>query len=167
MLIGQRSTNAVLEGVAMTLLLAVAAFPFLLMGGMMTLVGLLALGPRRRDIPELWICLPAGLALLGVFAGVGYWLIWGLPRRTITRFAFDGVEMVLVVPAHGCITRPIAALRSVTESHGRRRLLGWWLRFDGARAVFLCVATPNAPQLVDNLKSVLDRAVPAASLSAS
>jgi hypothetical protein len=77
-------------------MLALHAYPFLLMGGGMTLVGLLAVGPRK-DIPELWICLPAGLALLAVFAGLSYWLWWRLPRLTVTRFAFDGSQVVKLV----------------------------------------------------------------------
>lgn len=80
-------------------MLAVFASPFLLMGGGLTLVGLLAVGPRK-DNPELCICLPAGLALLGTFAGLAYWMFWRFPRLNITRFAYDGAEVVGSVFLH-------------------------------------------------------------------
>lgn len=128
-------------------MVALHAYPFLLMGGGLTFVGLLALGPRK-DIAELWICLPAGLTLLGVFAGLSYWVWWRLPRLTVTRFAFDGSEVMIGSLARGCVSVPTSALRSVTESRGRRELLGWWLRFTGIGSVFLHAATPNAWQLI-------------------
>ncbi|QDU23469.1 hypothetical protein [Urbifossiella limnaea] len=152
MLRGERAPTPVLDRLAEAALVVSVAFPLLLMGGGMILVGLLAVGPRRKDSPELWICLPAGLAILGVFVGIGYWQWWRLPRLTVTRFAFDGAEVVIEAPARGCVTRPVGALRSLTESRGRRGLLGWWVRFDGAGWVFLHGATPNAWQLVDQLR---------------
>jgi len=145
-----------LERVAEALMLALHAYPFLLMGGGMTFVGLLAVGPRK-DIPELWICLPAGLALLGVFAGLSYWLCWRLPRLTVARFAFYGSEVVIESLARGCFSVPTSALRSVTDFRGRRGLLGWWLRFTGIGSVFLHAATPNAWQLIQELTPHVDR----------
>lgn len=152
MLEGERATTPVHRRVAEAVFVAAHAYPLLLMGGGLTFVGLLAVGPRRKDSPELWICLPAGLALLGVFAGVGYWLWWRLPQLTITRFALHGSEVMVETPAHGNFVQPVRALRSVTESHGRRGLLGWWLRFDGIGSVFLHSLTPNGLQLVESLR---------------
>jgi hypothetical protein len=143
----------VFDRVVEALMLAAHAYPFLLMGGGMTFVGLLAVGPRK-DISELWICLPAGLALLGVFAGLPYWVWWRVPRLTVTRFAFDGSVVVIEAPARGCFTVPTRALRSMSESCGRRGLLGWWLRFEGVGTVFLHVSTPNAVQLVQEVQAV-------------
>ena len=157
MLTGERATTPVHHRVAEALSVAAHTYPFLLMGGGLTFVGLLALGPRRKDSPELWICLPAGLALLGVFVGIGYWLWWRLPRLTVTRFAFDGLEVVVETPAHGCLVQPVRAMRSVTESRGRRGLLGWWLKFDGIGSVFLHSLTPNGLQLVEHLRVHLSR----------
>jgi len=68
---GERATTPVRHRVVEAVSVAIHAYPFLLMGGGLIFVGLLAVGPRRKDSPELWICLPAGLALLGVFVGVG------------------------------------------------------------------------------------------------
>ncbi len=153
MLTGERATTPVHLRVAEALAIAAHAYPFLLMGGGLTFVGLLAIGPRRKDSPELWICLPAGLALLGVFAGIGYWLWWRLPRLTITRFAYDGMEVVIETPAYGRSVQPIGALRSVVESRGRRGVLGWWLRFEGGESVFLHSHTPNGWPLVEQLRA--------------
>lgn len=139
---------------AQVLLLGVAAFPFLVMGGGLILVGLLALGPRR-DISELWFCLPAGLALLGAFFGVAVWNVWLLPRRTITRFAFDDFELVIETPARGCSTHPVSDIQSIRESRGRRRVVGWWLRIEGAGSVFLLADTPNGAQLARILASAI------------
>ena len=124
------------------------------MGGGLVFVGLLALGPRK-DVPDLWICLPAGMALLGVFFGVAIWNAWLLPRTTVTKFAFDESELVIETPARGCSTHPISDIRSIRESRGRRRLLGWWLRFDGAGRVFLHADTPNAARLARKLTSAI------------
>ncbi len=152
MLTGERATTPVHHRVAEALAVAAHAYPFLLMGGGLTFVGLLAVGPRRKDIPELWICLPAGLALLGVFAGIGYWVWWRLPRLTVTHFAFDGSKVVVETPAYGCSVQPVSTLRSITESRGRRGVLGWWLRFEGVGSVFLHAQTPNGCQLVEQLR---------------
>jgi hypothetical protein len=146
MLTGQRAPRTFRASVAETLLLAAHAYPFLLMGGAMTLVGLFALGPRK-DIRELWICLPAGLALLGVFVGLAYWLSWRKPRLTITRFACDGSQAAIEAPARGCFTSLVEDLRSVVEERG-----GWWLKFEGIGWVYLDVATPNATQLVQAIR---------------
>lgn len=161
MLIGQRATTSAATRLVEAQLLVVFAMPFLLMGGGMVYVGLLALGPRK-DIPELWICLPGGIAILGAFAGIAYWQWWRLPQLTVTRFAWDGANLVVETPARGCITRSVNALRSVTESRGRRGLLGWWLQLDDVGPVFLHAATPNAHQLVhaitpDTTRPAVDR----------
>lgn len=150
MLTGQRPTTPVSQRIVEALLLALHAYPFLLMGGAMTFVGLLAIGPRK-DIPELWICLPAGLALLSVFAGQAYWQWWHLPRKTVTRFVFDGSQLFIESPAQGCFAKSIQDLGSVQESRGRRKLLGWWLRFRDDGAVFLHAEMPNARELVQSL----------------
>lgn len=149
-LTGQRATTPVVERAAEALLVVAVAHPLLLMGGGMVFVGLLAIGPRK-DIPELWICLPGGLALIGTFAGIAYWQWCRLPSLTVTRFAFDGSNLVIEAPARGCFTRAVGDLQAVTESRGRRGLLGWWLRFKGVGSVFLHVATPNAGQLVQEV----------------
>ena len=136
-----------LVSVAETLMLAAHASPLLAMGGAMTFVGLLALGPRK-DIHELWICLPAGLALLGVFIGLAYWLLWPKPRLTVVRFAYDGSGLAIEAPARGCFTSLVGDLRSVVEDRGR----GWWLKFEGIGWVYLDAATPNAMQLMQEIR---------------
>jgi hypothetical protein len=150
-LTGQRAPRTFIERVVVTLMLAAHAYPLLLMGGAMTFAGLLALGPRK-DIRELWICLPAGLALLGVFLGLAYWLSWRKPRLTITRFAYDGSEVAIEAPARGCFMSLVGDLRSVVEEHGRHGLLGWWLKFEGIGWVYLDAATPNAMQLMQEIR---------------
>ena len=55
MLEGERATTPVHHRVAEAVSVAAHAYPLLLMGGGLTFVGLLAVGPRRKDGPELWI----------------------------------------------------------------------------------------------------------------
>ena len=158
MLTGERAKIPAIQRLAEVVTVAAFASPFLMMGGGLTFVGLLALGPRK-DLPELWVCLPAGLALLGVFAGMSYRLGWRLPRLTVTRFQFDGTKLVIETPARGCVTLPAHAVLSVSEYRVRRRwrgrrLLGWWIRLADVGPVFLDVATSNAGQLVEQLKAL-------------
>lgn len=154
---GTRPSTPVWRRIVEAAHLAVHAYPLLLMGGGLCYVGLLAIGPRRKDIFELWIFLPAGLALVGIYVGIGYWLWWRLPRLTLTRFEFDGSELLIEVPSRDPFSVPIRDLSSLTESRGRRRLLGWWLRFDGMSSVFLDVATDNAVSLIDELRTLTGR----------
>jgi hypothetical protein len=155
-LTGQRAPRTFLASVVETLLLAAHVYPFLLMGGAMTLAGLLALGPRK-DMRGLWVCLPAGLVLLGLFAGLAYYLTWRMPRLTVTRFAYDGSEIAIEAPARGCFMSSVEDLRSVAEAHGRSRLLGWWLKFEGIGWVYLDAATPNAAELVQEIRHYAER----------
>jgi hypothetical protein len=113
------------------------------------LVGLLAVLPRKADT-ELWICLPGGLSLLLALGGLLYWALWQVPRLTVSRFALDGDELRLETPALGSVTRPLSELRWVIAAHRvrGRRLLGWWLKFEGVSRVYLTRSTPNAEQLV-------------------
>jgi hypothetical protein len=155
-LTGERVPPTVVGRIAEAVIVVAFMSPFLGMGGGLTLLGVLALGPRK-DIPELWICLPAGIALLLLCGGLLYWALWRVPRRTITRFAFDGSELVFEAPARGCVTRPIGALRSVVEERGRRGggLRGWWLKFEGVAWVYLTRSMPNAESLVGQIGSLV------------
>ena len=60
--------------------------PWFLMGTGSTVVGLMALGPLRKDNPDLWICLPAGLSLLLLVVVFGYQFFWRLPRQSVAKF---------------------------------------------------------------------------------
>ena len=154
MLTGQRKPESITVRVIAALQVAAHIYPILMVGIGMTFVGLLALGPRK-DIRELWICLPAGLALLGVFVGFSYWLWWRKPRLTVTRFIFSGSELVIETPGRGCFTVALGDLEPPLESQARRGLLGWWLKFKGYGAVFLDSATPNATSLVEELRTII------------
>lgn len=133
--------------------------PWLLVGGGMIVVGILALGPRK-DIAELWICLPGGLAMLGLLAAAIYYAFVWLPALTICRFSFDGQKLVLATPKYCHISTTIGDLRSLTEARNRRsgtgrKLKGWWLRLDSVGLVYLSRQTENAELLVSQLRSAL------------
>jgi energy-coupling factor transporter transmembrane protein EcfT len=114
--------------------------PWFLMGAGSLLVGLLALGPRRADLAELWICLPAGLALLLLVGVVLYIHFWRTPRLTISHFEFDGSTLKCVTPGNGALLRNGVALGA--------GCWGWWLKFENGRWVYLSRCTQNAEQLV-------------------
>jgi hypothetical protein len=90
MLMGEEQPAPVPSRATASCLVLAFLIPWLVRGVGSTLVGLLALGPRRGDIPELWVCLPAGAGLLLLVGGVLYSYFWRLPRLTIARFACDG-----------------------------------------------------------------------------
>lgn len=129
--------------------------PWLIMGGGLTLVGVLAIGPRRTDAAELWICLPAGVALLAGVGFMAYWHFWRVPRQTIAKFEFDGAVLSYHNHRDGAVTLRVAELRSFIEQRGRRsyRLRGWWLKIDGRGWVYLDRYTSNAEELVRQLAS--------------
>src|SRR4051812_6012435 len=101
MLIGEKQPEAIAGRAAGSVLLALFLTPWLLLGAGCCLVGLMALGPRRDDIPELWVCLPAGVVLLLVAGLMLYWVLWRWPRLTIARFELDGDAVVTVTLWHG------------------------------------------------------------------
>jgi energy-coupling factor transporter transmembrane protein EcfT len=158
MLMGEIQSTTPGQRTLAALLILVFISPWLLMGGGMVVAGFLALEPRE-DIGELWICFPAGLALLGFLAVVMYYTFVWVPSVTISRFAFNGRELKLETPRFGCVTAAVADLRSVTEVRNRRRspgrkLRGWWLRLEGIGSLYLCRNADNAHFLVSQLTAI-------------
>jgi hypothetical protein len=155
-LTGERIPDSAFDRVLRAVVYSAFMAPWLLMGAGSALVGALALGPRT-DIPELWVCLPAGLALLSVFGTLLWWCVWRVPALTVMRFALDGTELVVTTPARGAVACPVGAVRGVTEERGRRgrKLCGWWVRFAGVGSVYLTVDTPQAEALVLRLSAHL------------
>jgi hypothetical protein len=153
MLIGENAPSTIAERVVGPALIVAFLTPWFLMGAGMLFVGLLALGPRQGDIPDLWICLPGGVALLLVVGLILFWVFWRMPRQTISYFEFDGGTLTLVTRMYGRVTRPADELREVVEERGRRGrgLRGWWLRFRQDGWVFLRLSTSNAKELVQQI----------------
>lgn len=157
MLTGDLRPWAAGEQLALAVLALLFASPLLLMGGGMTLVGVLALGPRE-DIRELWICLPAGVTLLGAIAAALYYALIRVPGLTVTRLCLDGCDLVLETPQFGCLTFPSCHVRSVCEVRRRRaragrKPKGWWLRIEPVGWVYLDSHTPNAGLLISQLST--------------
>jgi hypothetical protein len=134
--------------------------PFLLMGGGMFLTGVFALGPRK-DMAELWICLPAGLALLSVFGIILYYIIWRVPSLTVLRFVFDGDEFVAQTPSKHLVIRAKEAIREILEERGQRGrvLIGWWLKIEKHGWIHLERSLPNGEALIDQLNGLLGKSV--------
>jgi len=150
MLIGEKGPENIAARVAGHTMLIALLSPWFLMGAGSFLVGLMAVGPRRHDIPELWVCVPTGAALLLVVGLITHWFFWRLPRMTVSSFEYDGSTLVTTSPAQGTVARAIGDLRSVAEDRGRRgsRILGWWLGFEDGGRVYLSQHTSNAVELV-------------------
>jgi energy-coupling factor transporter transmembrane protein EcfT len=126
MLVGDEKPATLAGRMCEYVIVFVFLIPWFLMGAGSLLVGLLALGPRRADLAELWICLPAGLALLLLVGVVLYIHFWRTPRLTISHFEFDGSTLKCVTPGNGALSHAVSELRSVVEERGRlgRGLLG-------------------------------------------
>lgn len=110
------TARTILHGVAGGLGAALAAPWLLLAAGLIAFGAVAAADPRRWG--ELWVCLPAGLALaaaIGWFAAQVYWV---RPRSTISAWEFDGETLRFETPA-GRFEQPAAEIRSI--SGGRRR----------------------------------------------
>lgn len=118
---------------------ALLAAPWLLLSaGLMAFGAFAAADPRRWG--ELWVCLPAGLALAG---GIGWFaaqIYWVRPRAVVFAWEFDGETLRYQTPA-GSFMQPVAEIRSIVG--GRRRCCtprrhwrNWRLTFrDGSWAV--------------------------------
>lgn len=153
MLTGERPTETRWQILARVLLIRAAFSPLTLMGAGLTWVGVLSLGPRK-DIPELWICLPAGLILLLVIQGIVWWATVSLPRRTVLRFVQDGKDLAFETKAHGSFICSIRYIGEVTEARSRNgRVSGWWIHIKSRGVVFLDAKTTHCRVLLNQLSS--------------
>lgn len=130
--------------------------PWVLMSGGLILVGILALGPRRNDIPELWICLPAGLALATTLAGVPLWFWWRSPAW-IQRFEYDGRIFSYAFNAgQPSRNRSLQEVASISEYHRRKQgLLGYRITFRDGTCILLSRQVTNADQLYAALRGAV------------
>ncbi|MDX2036592.1 MAG: hypothetical protein SFX72_08065 [Isosphaeraceae bacterium] len=153
MLEGERPAESFFDRLLRATVSTAFLAPFLLMGVGMVIVGLLALGPRR-DMPELLICLPAGLALLVLIVGVLWYVAIRIPSLTVERFAFDGAQLAIDLPKRGRFIGAVVPSIEIAEQRGRRGrgLRGWWLRFDEIGWIYLSKDFPNAGELVGLLR---------------
>jgi hypothetical protein len=150
MLVGDEQPGTFTGRAAESVVVLLFLVPWFLMGVGSALVGVLALGPRRTDLGDLWNCLPAGIALLLLVGGVLYVFFLRMPRLTISHFEFDGSTLTYVTQRDGTVSSPVSELRSVIEERGRRGrgLRGWRLRFQNSRWVYLDRYTANAEELI-------------------
>lgn len=150
MLQGERDPDNDLTDSVQSLLLILFLSPWLLMGVGLFVVGFLAMGPRKNDLNELWICLPAGLMLLLLVGAVFYWVSYRWPRMKILKFDVDGTTLNFQTKSHGDVSQSITDLSAIQEQRNRRgfALVGWWLRFQQPGWVFLETQTTNARELI-------------------
>ncbi len=154
MLTGEKPTENRWQALARVLLIRAVFSPMTLMGVGLTWVGTLSLGPRK-DIPELWICLPAGLILLLVIQGIVWWATISLPRKTIVRFALDGEDLAFETKAHGAFNCLVGDIERVMPARNRKgKVTGWWICPKGRPAVFLDAKTSHCRLLLDQLNPV-------------
>jgi len=104
-----------------------------LKGADLTWVGVLSLGPRK-GIPELWICLPAGLILLLVIQGIVWWATIWLPRHTIVHFALRVEDLGLETKVHGTFFAQLGILKKSRKTDAVRAV------FPGGRSAAHCKA---------------------------
>lgn len=122
MLIGDERPDNSAGRMSMSILFLVFLTPWILMGVGSAVVGLLALGPRKEDLAELWICLPAGAAVLLLVGAVLYSFFWRTPRLTVLHFELDGSTLTYVTRRNGVESCAISEFRSVVEERGPARL---------------------------------------------
>ena len=133
--------------------------PWALMAGGLMLVGILALGPRKKDIPELWICLPAGLALLAAFIALPLWLRRRSPPW-IQRFEYDGEILTYALDAGRPVERhPAGDIVAVSDYYRRGQgLVGYQITFRDGTRVILSRRVTRADQLYASLKQAIGSA---------
>jgi hypothetical protein len=133
--------------------------PWALMSGGLILVGILALGPRKKDIPELWICLPAGLALFAAFLGLPLWL-WRRSPPWIQRFEYDGEILTYALDAGRPVeSHPVEDIAAVSDYYRRRQgLVGCQITFRDGTSVILSRRVTHADQLYAALKQAVGSA---------
>jgi hypothetical protein len=152
MLEGQKAP----AGPAQTLLTAAVLLlflaPWFAIGGGMSVVGALALGPRP-DIADLWMLLPTGLFLVGFAAYFVYRTVYEIPRRTVTAFRYAGAVLEYHTAEPGSpFTRRASDLASIRPIVARgARLRGHVLRFRDGRRAYLWRDMPNLGELVARL----------------
>jgi hypothetical protein len=153
MLEGERPAESFFDRLLRATVSTAFLAPFLLMGVGMVIVGLLALRPRR-DMPELLICLLAGVALLVLVVGVIWYAAIRIPSITVERFAFDGSQLAVDLPKRGRFVGTVGPSIEIAEQRGRRGrgLRGWWLRFDKIGWIYFSKDLPNAGELVGRLR---------------
>jgi hypothetical protein len=154
MLTGEKPPETRWQRMAKALLIRAIISPLTLMGAGLTWVGALSLGPRK-DISELWICLPAGLALLLVLQGILWWATIWLPRHTILRFVLEGDDLALETRAHGAFVWSLKDIDKISVSRNRRgQVTGYWIRWRKKGQAFLEANMPDANELLRSINSI-------------
>jgi hypothetical protein len=127
--------------------------PWALMCCGLILVGAMALGPIKKDIPELWICLPAGLALLGALVGVPLWLWWRSPPW-VWYFAHDGALLFYRAGRGREVrSRPLAEISEVAGYTVRGQgVIGYRITFRDGGSVILSRRVTGADELAEELR---------------
>lgn len=149
MLNGEQPNPSVSIRIGRALVVALAFTPLIALMLVIAKLAFMDPGPAERRSG-----LEAAVFFFIVYGLMLYIGLWRMTRLTIRRFTLEGGMLEFETPRHGPITRPVTALRSVTEElqgrHGQS-LRGWWLWFDGVGSIYLPLDLPNAELLVCQL----------------
>jgi hypothetical protein len=130
---------------------AIVLAPFFMLGVMCIMVGLLALDRGDKD---LLVCLPAGVAIIGVMVGAPFLVRWLYPP--IARFEYDGAAFT-----HwrrwdaDPVTHAVHQIKSTFPCTTRRGVWGYMVKFHDRSRVFVNRAMPNAEALYRQLDADL------------
>jgi hypothetical protein len=130
--------------VLLLVVLRLVLAPWLLLAGGLLYVGIGSL--FRKDGDDLWICLPAGLALSAVLVGIPLWL-WCRSPRWVHEFRYaEGFFEYVTRPGTPPEFRPVSEIESATELRDGRAE-GYLIRFRDGGKVALSRRVTNADQL--------------------
>ncbi len=142
--------------ILITVVTVIFMLPWIAMGIGMILAGIRAIR-QPAAAPGMAIGLPAGILLVCLIFGLGYYLTFVLPCRIVRRFEFDGIHLYFETMKGQTEWVATGSIRDVIELRHRRGggLRGWRVRFFDRPEIELSASTTNSLKLVTEIHRLI------------